>query len=123
MAQVINPPGIIPGDEPFSPAWIVGNLVYTSGQIGIMPNGTIPPDVETQARQLCENLKTVLQAAGVDATKVFKNTIYLTSFDNLPALNKVLMEYFKPPYAASTCVKVAGLFGGALFEVEVIAEK
>lgn len=123
MAQVINPPGIIPGGEPFSPAWVVGNLVYTSGQIGIKPNGTIPADIKEQARQLCENLVTVLKAAGTDTSKVFKNTIYLTDFDNLPALNEILMEYFKPPYAASTCVKVAGLFGGALFEIEVIAEK
>lgn len=123
MMKVVNPPGIIPGGEPFSPAWIVGDMVYTAGQIGITPEGNIPADAKEQAVQLCENLMTVLKAAGVDASKVFKNTIYLTDFNNLPILNEVLLQYFKPPFAASTCVQVAGLFGGALFEVEVIATR
>lgn len=122
MAKVINPPGIIPGGEPFSPACVVGNLVYSSGQIGIKPDGSIPADAREQAVQLCENIKTVVEAAGSDLSKVFKNTIYVTNFENLTILDEVLEEYFKEPYAASTCVQVAGLFAGALFEVEVIAE-
>lgn len=123
MAQVIHPPGIIPGGEPFSPAWVVGNLVYCSGQIGIDPDGNIHKDLKNQVKQACENLVTVLKAAGTDTSRVFKNTIYITDFAHLEAINEVLTQYFKPPYAASTCVKVSGLFGGALFEIEVIAEK
>lgn len=123
MAQVIHPPGVIPGGEPFSPAWVVGNLVYCSGQIGIDFQGKIIPDLKAQVKQACENLTVVLKAAGTDTSKVFKNTIYITDFTHLATINEVLTQYFKPPYAASTCVKVNGLFGGALFEIEVIAEK
>ena len=123
MAQVINPPGVIPGGEPFSPAWVVGNLVYCSGQIGIDNKGNIHTDLKAQVEQACENLVTVLKAAGTDTSKVFKNTIYITDFSHLETINEVLAKYFKPPYAASSCVKVAGLFGGALFEIEVVAEK
>lgn len=123
MAQVIHPPGIIPAGEPFSPASVSGGLVYCSGQIGIDSNGNINPDLKAQVKQACDNLATLLKAAGTDTSKVFKNTIYLTDFAHLEAINEVLARYFKPPYAASTCVKVSGLFGGALFEIEVIAER
>lgn len=123
MAQVISPPGIIPAGEPFSPARVSGGLVYCSGQIGIDAEGNINPDLKAQVQQACDNLVTLLQAAGTNTSKVFKNTIYLTDFAHLEAINEVLAQYFKPPYAASTCVKVSGLFGGALFEIEVIAEK
>ena len=98
-------------------------MVYTSGQIAIVPaTGDLAEGgIEGQSRQVCENLKAVLAAAGSDLSKVVKTTCFLHDIGDFAAFNSVYGEYFtgKP---ARSCVGGLNLPKGALVEVEVIAE-
>ena len=108
---------------PYTQAKIVGNMVYTSGQIAIVPaTGNIAEGViEAQSKQVCENLKAVLTEAGSDLTKVVKTTCFLHDINDFAAFNAVYGEYFTTKPARS-CVGGLSLPKGALVEVEVIAE-
>lgn len=109
---------------PYSQGMIVGNMIYTSGQIPINPEtGNIEAtDIEGQAHQACRNIKAVLEAAGSSLEKVVKTTCFLQNISDFAALNAVYDKYFtgKP---ARSCVEVGALPKGALVEIEVIAEK
>lgn len=108
---------------PYTQAKIVGNMVYSSGQIAIVPaTGNLADGgIEAQTKQVCENLKAVLAEAGSDITKVVKTTCFLKDIGDFAAFNAVYGEYFtgKP---ARSCVGGLSLPKGALVEVEVIAE-
>lgn len=109
---------------PYSQAVVTGSLVFTSGQIAINPaTGNIEAaDIKGQTRQVCENLKAVLSAAGSDLSKAVKTTCFLNDIKDFADFNAVYGEYFSEKPARS-CVEVAALPKGALVEVEVIAEK
>lgn len=107
---------------PYSQAVRVGNLVYTSGQIGIDPStGNIEgADVTAQTEQVMQNLVAVLAAAGSSPEKAVKTTCFLADIGDFAAFNAVYGKYFSEKPARS-CVAVAALPKGALVEVEVIA--
>lgn len=115
-----NAPGAI---GPYSQAMITGNLVFTSGQIAINPaTGNIEAvTIEEQTKQVCENLKAVLEAAGTSIEKAVKTTCFLADMADFAAFNGVYGEYFtgKP---ARSCVAAKELPRGVKCEVEVIAE-
>ena len=108
---------------PYTQAKVVGGMVYSSGQIAIVPaTGNLAEGgIEAQTKQVCENLKAVLAEAGSDLTKVVKTTCFLKDIGDFAAFNAVYGEYFtgKP---ARSCVGGLSLPKGALVEVEVIAE-
>lgn len=108
---------------PYSQGMIVGNMIYTSGQIPINPEtGNIEvTDIEDQADQACRNIKAVLEAAGSSLEKVVKTTCFLQHISDFAAFNAVYEKYFtgKP---ARSCIEVGALPKGALVEIEVIAE-
>ena len=108
---------------PYTQAKISGGMVYTSGQIAIVPaSGDLAEGgIEAQTKQVCENLKAVLAEAGTDLTKVVKTTCFLRDIGDFAAFNAVYGGYFtgKP---ARSCVGGLNLPKGALVEVEVIAE-
>ena len=108
---------------PYSQAVVVGNLVYTSGQIPIVPeSGLIEvTDIATQTAQVMRNLSAVLEASGSSFEKVIKTTCFLTDIASFSAFNEVYERYFTTNPARS-CVAVKDLPKGALVEVEVIAE-
>ena len=106
---------------PYSQGMIVGNLVYTSGQIPVRPeNGTIPEGIAAQTEQSCQNVGAILNAAGVGFEQVFKTTCFLADMSDFAAFNEVYARYFvsKP---ARSCVAVKTLPKGVKVEVEVIA--
>lgn len=109
---------------PYSQGMIVGNMIYTSGQIPINPEtGNIEAtDIEGQADQACRNIKAVLEEAGSSLEKVVKTTCFLQNISDFATFNAVYEKYFtgKP---ARSCVEVGALPKGALVEIEVIAEK
>lgn len=109
---------------PYSQGMIVGNMIYTSGQIPINPeSGNIEAtDIAAQAEQAIKNLKAVLEAAGSSLEKVVKTTCFLQNINDFSTFNSVYEKYFvnKP---ARSCVEVGALPKGALVEIEVIAEK
>lgn len=108
---------------PYSQAVIAGGMVYTSGQIAINPSsGEVEAvGIAEQTRQICRNLKAVLEAAGSSLDRAVKTTCYLSDMADFSEFNAVYAEYFtnKP---ARSCVAVKALPKGVLAEVDVIAE-
>ena len=106
---------------PYSQAIKVGNMIFTSGQIALTPNGEfLDSDIKTQTKQVCENLKAVLNAAGADISNVVKTTIFLADMNDFGAVNEVYGNYFSHKPARST-VAVKELPKGAKVEIECIA--
>ena len=108
---------------PYSQAQIVGNLVYTSGQIPIIPEtGALAEGLEAQAHQVFKNLGELLKAAGTDLSKTVKTTVFIKNMNDFGAINAIYAEYFTEPFPARSCVEVARLPKDVLLECEVIAE-
>ena len=109
---------------PYSQAMEANGFIFTSGQIPIVPETgeLVTGDVKAQTKQICENLKAVLTAAGTSLEKVIKTTCFLADMNDFAAFNAVYAEYFtgKP---ARSCVAVKTLPKNVLAEIEVIAEK
>ena len=109
---------------PYSQAIIIGDLVFTSGQIPINPEtgdltGT---NISAQAEQACKNISAVLEAAGSSIEKTVNTVCFLQNMEDFTAFNEVYAKYFvsKP---ARSCVAVKALPKGALVEIEAIAER
>ena len=108
---------------PYSQAQIVGNLIFTSGQVGIIPEtGEVAVGVEAQAHQVFKNLGEILKAAGTDMSKVIKTTVFLKHMDDFATINGIYAQYFSEPFPARSCVEVAKLPKDMLVECELIAE-
>ena len=108
---------------PYSQAVICGGVVYTSGQIAIVPeSGNIEAnDIVGQSEQVMKNLGEVLKAAGTSYDKAIKTTCFLADIKDFAQFNEVYGRYFTSKPARS-CVAVKDLPKGALVEVEVVAE-
>lgn len=119
--QTTNAPAAI---GPYSQGMATGNLIFTSGQIGINPaSGNIESDdITGQTYQVIKNLKAVLEASGSSLEKVIKTTCFLKNISDFAVFNSIYEKYFTEKPARS-CVEVAALPKGALVEIEVIAEK
>ena len=119
MIHTDNAPGAI---GPYSQGFIVGDLVYTSGQIPVNPaDGSIPEGIAAQAAQSCKNVLAILEAAGSGAEKVVKTTCFLTNMEDFSAFNEEYAKYFTSKPARS-CVAVKSLPKNVLCEIEAIAE-
>jgi 2-iminobutanoate/2-iminopropanoate deaminase len=106
---------------PYSQAIKIGNFIYTSGQIALTPNGEfLGGDITAQTKQVCENLKAVLEEAGASLKDVVKTTIFLANMEDFNELNAVYGEYFSHKPARST-VTVKTLPKNALVEIECVA--
>ena len=123
MAEKISTANAPAAIGPYSQAIVVGNMVYTSGQIAINPaSGNIEAtDVVGQTEQVMKNLGAVLAAAGSSFEKAIKTTCFLADIADFAAFNEVYGRYFTEKPARS-CVAAKALPKGALVEVEVIAE-
>ena len=109
---------------PYSQATVSGQVVYTSGQIPLLPDGSLlEGDVTAQARQVLENLKAVLTAAGSGLERVLKTTVFLKDMDDFAAMNAVYAEYFTEPHPARSTVQVARLPRDVRVEIEAVAER
>ena len=108
---------------PYSQAIVMGNVLFTSGQIPINPaTGNIEVStIAEQTEQVMKNLGAVLEAAGSSFEKAVKTTCFLANISDFAAFNEVYAKYFTEKPARS-CVAVKDLPKGALVEVEVIAE-
>ena len=106
----------------YSQAVRVGNTVWVSGQIPLDPRTKelVGGGVEAQIRQVFDNLKAIVAAAGATFDDVVKANVYLTDLSHFALVNKIMAEYFREPYPARAAVGVASLPRGALVEVECI---
>lgn len=108
---------------PYSQAQIVGNLVFCSGQIPVIPEtGELAQGLEAQANQVFKNIAALLSAAGSDISKVVKTTVFIKNMDDFGAINAIYAQYFTEPFPARSCVEVARLPKDVLLECEAIAE-
>ena len=108
---------------PYAQAQIVGNLVFCSGQIPVIPEtGALAQGLEAQANQVFKNISALLEAAGSSISKVVKSTVFIKNMDDFGAINAIYAQYFTEPFPARSCVEVARLPKDVLLECEVIAE-
>ena len=108
---------------PYFQAQIVGDLVFCSGQIPVIPEtGALAQGLEAQANQVFKNIAALLTAAGSDISKVVKTTVFIKNMDDFAAINAIYAQYFTEPFPARSCVEVARLPKDVLLECEAIAE-
>lgn len=106
----------------FSPAVITGDLVFTSGQIGIdAKTGQLAEGLEGQLAQVFKNLTAVLEASGSSIEHVLKATVFLADMNDYNTMNELYKKQFKGDPPARTTVQVAALPRGARIEIEVFA--
>ncbi len=101
-----------------------GRLVFLSGMTARRPDGTIAGvgDIEAQTRQVCENLKSAIEAAGGTLDDVCRVDVYVRNMEHFDAIHKVRREYFKAPAPASTMVEIAKMTSPEyLIEINAIA--
>ena len=109
---------------PYSQAIEVGNLIFTSGVIPVVPEtGEIPQGAQAQADQALRNLSALLEASGTDMERVIKTTMFIKNMDDFGKINEIYAGYFTGVFPARSCVEVARLPKDVLIEVEAIAEK
>ena len=110
---------------PYNQAIKAGNFLYCSGQIAINPNTNeinCIGDIKAETKQVLENLKAVLEAAGLSFRDVIKTTIFLTDLNNFNIVNSIYAEYFKGDNApARACVEVSALPKNVLIEMDCVA--
>ncbi len=125
MKQVIQTNNAPQAIGPYSQAIMAGDTLYVSGQIPVIPaTGVIVSEkVEDQARQVMENVKAVVEAAGLTLDHVVKTSVFIKNMDDFAKINAVYSEYFKENCPARACVEVARLPKDVLLEMDAIAVK
>ncbi len=108
---------------PYSQAVIANGFVYTAGQVALIPgskniNGD---DIQTQTRQVLENLSAVLTAAGTTMEQVVKTTVFLKDMNDFAAMNEIYATFFEGDPPARSAVEVARLPLDVLVEIEAVA--
>ena len=106
----------------YSQAVKVGNTVYLSGQIPLVPETMelVEGDMRAQITRVFDNLTAVAKAAGGSLADISKLNIFLTDLSHFPLVNEIMAEYFSEPYPARAAVGVASLPKGALVEMDAI---
>ena len=117
----IHPDG--PPVNPFSPAVRVGDLVFVSGTLGTTGTGLtlVPGGIQPETRQVMENIKRTLAAAGLGMDRLVKCTAYLADLTEWPAMNEVYRSYFTNGRFPARAAVQATLLNGARVELECIA--
>ena len=121
--QVVHTPKVPPARVPLSQAIKAGDWVFASGQLGldVATGKLVPGGIAAETRQVCENLKAILEAAGSSLENVVKVTIYMADLAELMAMNEVFSRYFPIDPPARTTFQCVALVGGARVEIEAIA--
>tara|TARA_B100000427_G_C15226215_1_gene471333 strand:+ start:239 stop:619 length:381 start_codon:yes stop_codon:yes gene_type:complete len=106
----------------YSQAVKVGNIIYLSGQIPLVPKTMelIEGDKKNQIKRVFMNLAAVAKASGGSLSDITKLNIYLTDLSDFPLINEIMPEYFSEPYPARAVVGVASLPKGATIEMDAI---
>jgi 2-iminobutanoate/2-iminopropanoate deaminase len=109
---------------PYSQGITSGNLLFTAGQIPLVPETMTLQDgsIEEQTEQVLKNLDAILTAAGTNWSRVIKTTVFLTDLGDFSAMNAVYEAHIAPAKPARSTVQVAGLPKGAKVEIELVAE-
>ena len=107
---------------PYSQAIKSGNLLFISGQVPVNPTtGELTGDIKVQTRQVLENIKSILLAAGASTIDIVKTTVFLKNLDDFNVMNEIYGAYFPQDAPARSTIEVARIPRGALIEIEAIA--
>lgn len=107
----------------YSQAVQVGDMIFTSGQIALKPNGEfLNEDVEAQTEQVLTNLKNLLEAGGSSIQKVVKTTMFLVNMEDFAKVNTIYAKYFGEHKPARSTIGIKVLPRNALIEIEAIAK-
>ncbi len=108
----------------YSQAVKVGNTVWLSGQIPLVPETMelVEGNMEAQVRRVFDNLQAVAEAAGGSLADVVKLNVYLTDLAHFPLVNQVMADYFDEPYPARAAIGVAALPKDAAVEMDAVME-
>lgn len=108
---------------PYSQGIAIDNLLFTSGQIPIIPEtGELAEGVEAQAHQAIKNLSMIVKEAGAEMSDVIKTTVFIKDMNDFAKINEVYAQYFTEPYPARSCVEVARLPKDVQIEIEAIVK-
>lgn len=123
MKKVIATPDAPAAVGPYSQAVEANGTLYISGQLPIDPatGAFAGDDIKAQTRQSLTNIRSILEAAGADMSKVVKTTVLLKDIADFGAMNEVYAEFFTAPYPARAAFQVAALPKDALVEIECVA--
>jgi 2-iminobutanoate/2-iminopropanoate deaminase len=121
--EIISTPNAPAAVGPYSQAVRVGNFIYTAGQIALIPETgkLVEEGIDTQTRQVMQNLANVLEAAGSSLDNIVKTTIFVTNMADFTTVNEVYGSFFANNPPARSTVQVAALPLGAKVEIEAVA--
>lgn len=109
---------------PYAQAILVGETLFSSGQLGIDPKiGDLPGGIAAQTRQSLANIDAILCGAGFNRTDVVKTVVYITDMGSFSAVNEIYASFFGDHKPARSCVEVSRLPKNGLVEIEIVAIK
>ena len=128
MTKVIHTEKAPAAIGPYVQAVDLGDLVFTSGQIPVNPaTNAVPSDIVAQTRQSLENVKAIIEQAGLTAADIVKTTVFVKDLNDFVAVNTEYERFFKenhhPNFPARSCVEVARLPKDVRLEIEAIARR
>ena len=108
---------------PYSAGVRFNNLIFTAGQLGIVPitGDLMLGGIEAETRQALNNISAILIAAGTSMAQVVKTTVFLRDMNDFTRMNNVYAEFFDSPYPARSTIQVAALPKGGAVEIEAVA--
>ena len=108
---------------PYAQANIYGNLVFTSGQVPLVPEtgAVVEGGIEEQTQQVFANLKAILEEAGSGLDKMIKTTCFLKDMNDFATVNEIYGSYFEGEFPSRSAIEVARLPKDVLIEIEAIA--
>ena len=110
------------GGAPYNQAIVANGFVFTAGQVGFMPDGTlVEGGIVAQTNRTFDNLAAILEAAGSSLADLVKTTVFLQDLADFGAMNEVYKERVPAPHPARSTFQVAKLPGGAAVEIEAVA--
>ncbi len=122
--QIIHTENAPAAVGPYSQAILTGDLLMTSGQLGLDPEtGILPEGVEAQTEQALRNIGAILEKAGFARTDVVKTTVFIRNMGDFGKVNEIYAAFFGDHKPARSCVEVSALPKNGQVEIEVIASK
>ncbi len=122
--MIINTPKAPAAVGPYVQAIKAGNMLFSSGQLGLIPEtGALPEGVQAQTRQSLMNIQAILDEAGFAKSDIVKTTVFIKDMNDFGAVNAVYSDFFGDSKPARSCVEVARLPKDGLVEIEFVAVK
>ncbi|MFH1479734.1 MAG: RidA family protein [Pseudomonadota bacterium] len=120
--EILVPKKLGPTVAAYSHGVKVGNMIFTAGTGPFDASGKlIKGDIKVQTRQVMENLIDILEAGGATLKDIVQVQVFITTFDDFAGMNEVYKEYIPSDFPPRATIQVAGLWGGMLVEIMVVA--